>query len=136
MLICLDGHAGYILYTRLSRMIPTMPKPPNATCYSFDVIRGRLCESSGMTWSPFNPDYDPGPPPPPKPVPGPSLRTSTGAVALSLGNSGLKRPLARDSSSHTLVGNKAGGDHDDSNSTSTPTVKRPRRYRQRPRRPA
>ncbi|KAJ7462727.1 ribonuclease H-like domain-containing protein [Mycena galericulata] len=64
-----DGHAGYALYVRLSSMIQTMPKSPNPVCYTFDAIRGRLCESSGMTWTSFNPDYDSGPPPPLKPAP-------------------------------------------------------------------
>ncbi|KAJ7129986.1 ribonuclease H-like domain-containing protein, partial [Mycena crocata] len=63
-----DGHAGYILYMKLSSMILTTPKLPDPTCYTFDAIRGRLCEASGTTWLPFNPDYDPGPPPLPRPV--------------------------------------------------------------------
>ncbi|KAJ6604301.1 ribonuclease H-like domain-containing protein [Mycena vulgaris] len=72
-----DGHAGYALYMKLSRMLSTMAKTPNPTCYTFDAIRGRLCESSGMTWAPFNPDYDPGPPPPPRLVPAPFAGTSS-----------------------------------------------------------
>ncbi|KAJ7293238.1 ribonuclease H-like domain-containing protein [Mycena rebaudengoi] len=87
------GHAGFTLYTRLSEMLATMSKIPSITCYTFDAIRGRLCEDSGMSWSPFNPDYDPGPPPAPKLVPG----TTSGSTSLQHGNSGqLKRPLTRD----------------------------------------
>ncbi|KAF7339954.1 Werner Syndrome-like exonuclease [Mycena venus] len=63
-----DGHAGYTLYTKLSPMISSLEKPPHPSCYTFDAIRGGLCEPSGLTWIPFNPDYDPGPPPPPKPL--------------------------------------------------------------------
>ncbi|KAJ6501715.1 ribonuclease H-like domain-containing protein [Mycena vitilis] len=59
-----DGHAGHALYIRLIPMLSAMQKRPDSTCYTFDSIRGRLCEPSGMTWSPYNPDYDPGPPPP------------------------------------------------------------------------
>ncbi|KAJ7456651.1 ribonuclease H-like domain-containing protein [Mycena latifolia] len=122
-----DGHAGYALYMKLSCMIPTMSKPPNPTCYTFDAIRGRLCESSGMIWSPFNPDYDPGPPPPPKQLPAPSAgpSTSTRPTASSIGSSGRKRPLAPDSSSGQP--SKA-GDRDDS----APAGKRPKRRRPRP----
>jgi len=117
-----DGHAGYTLYMRLSSMLNTLPKKPNPTCYTFDAIRGRLCESSGMTWSPFNPDYDPGPPPPPKPLPAPSS-TSPGAMTLSperLGGSGRKRPLAPDSGS-SVRPSPGNGEHDKS--------KRPKRNR-------
>jgi len=116
-----DGHAGYTLYMRLSSMIHTMAKTPSPTCYAFDAIRGRLCESSGMTWAPFNPDYDPGPPPPPR-LPAP---TSSGAKALSpgsLGSSRLKRPLASDSSVRPSASNHI-GEHDN--------PKRPKRHRPR-----
>lgn len=47
----------------MSKLMATSPK---AVYYTFDAVRGRLCEPSGMHWSAFNPDYDPGPPPPPK----------------------------------------------------------------------
>ncbi|KAJ7225856.1 ribonuclease H-like domain-containing protein, partial [Mycena pura] len=61
-----DCYAGYDLCMRLLPMIHTLPKIPDPLCYTFDAIRGRLCEPSGATWSPFNPEYDPGPPPPPR----------------------------------------------------------------------
>ncbi|KAJ7666462.1 ribonuclease H-like domain-containing protein [Mycena rosella] len=127
-----DGHAGYALYTKLSRMIPAMSKPPSPTCYTFDIIRGRLCEPSGMTWSPFNPDYDPGPPPPPKPVPA-RTSSSTGPVLSSSGtSSGLKRPLAPDSS--PVRSNKVGkaGNRDDSTQSVKPRPKRRPRPRGAP----
>ncbi|KAJ7655160.1 ribonuclease H-like domain-containing protein [Mycena polygramma] len=107
-----DGHAGHALYMRLFPMISTMQKPPHSTCYTFDSIRGRLCEPSGMTWSPYNPDYDPGPPPPPRvaaaprrsSVPPIETLASTSAVPIpssSLSGSGFrrKRPLLPNSSS-------------------------------------
>jgi len=44
-----------------------MNPTPKEIYYSFDCINGRLYEpSSNFTWSPHNPDYDPGPPPPPQ----------------------------------------------------------------------
>ncbi|KAJ7770790.1 ribonuclease H-like domain-containing protein [Mycena maculata] len=113
MLTCSDGHAGYTLYMKLSSMLHSIPKIPSPTCYTFDAVRGRLCEPSGMTWTPFNPDYDPGPPPPPRPpMPAQSTGSSTshGAVALSpgYGSSRLKRPLAPDSGPSVSTGNHAG----------------------------
>lgn len=50
-------------------MLNALPeaKVPKPSCYSFDAIRGRLCEPSGAMWIPYNRDYDPGPPPPPRP---------------------------------------------------------------------
>ncbi|KAF8213431.1 ribonuclease H-like domain-containing protein [Mycena galopus ATCC 62051] len=129
-----DAHAGYTLYMRLHPIISAMEKPPHPRCYTFDAIRGRLCEPSGMTWSPFNPDYDPGPPPPPK-VPRPSTETSavSTGTAVSSGSpkkSRWKRSIPREStpsvrSSSTLVRDQEAGDM-----VSTPPVKR---KRQRPR---
>ena len=62
-----DGHSGYTIYLRLIEMAGAMINPPEKTWYSFDVNRGSLCNPSGRTWQPINPDYDPGPPPPPRP---------------------------------------------------------------------
>ncbi|KAJ7919090.1 ribonuclease H-like domain-containing protein [Mycena leptocephala] len=131
------AHAGYTLYAKLHLMIAAMGKPPSSTCYSFHSIRGRLCESSGMSWSPFNPDYDPGPPPPPRPAPALAKETSASTSAMvvlsgSLGGSRLKRPLGSNSGSSvrpssTLARNDQAGDD------STPTAKR-KRHRARPRR--
>ncbi|KAJ7102264.1 ribonuclease H-like domain-containing protein [Mycena belliarum] len=128
-----DGHAGYALYMKLSGMLPAMPNPPNSTCYTFNSIRGRLCESSGLTWAPFNPDYDPGPPPPPRPVPvpGPSAGSSSshrgpGPTPSSSGSSRppgsssrLKRPLA------PVDKPRKASDA----AEPTPAVKRPKRHR-------
>lgn len=61
-----DAHSGYIVYKKLIMMSKLMATSPKAVYYTFDAVRGRLCEPSGMHWSAFNPDYDPGPPPPPK----------------------------------------------------------------------
>jgi hypothetical protein len=90
-----------------------------------------------MSWSPFNPDYDPGPPPPPRPAPALAKETSASTSAMvvlsgSLGGSRLKRPLGSSSGSSvrpssTLARNDQAGDD------STPTVKR-KRHRARPRR--
>ncbi|KAF9452541.1 ribonuclease H-like protein [Macrolepiota fuliginosa MF-IS2] len=61
-----DAHAGYVIYTRLMTIMPSVSPQPNLRCYSFDTVRGRLCEPSGATWRAFNPNYDPGPLPPPR----------------------------------------------------------------------
>ena len=61
-----DAHAGFIVYQRLIAMGQSMTKIPNPIYYSFDAIRGSLCQPSGLPWISHNPDYDPGPPPPPK----------------------------------------------------------------------
>ncbi|KAF9459441.1 ribonuclease H-like domain-containing protein, partial [Collybia nuda] len=61
-----DAHSGYIIYEKLIAMSNLMPIPPKPVYYTFDAVRGRLCEPSGIHWFAFNPDYDPGPPPPPK----------------------------------------------------------------------
>jgi len=131
-----DGHAGYTLYMKLHPTIPSMQKPPHPSCFGFDSIRGRLCEPSGLTWTPFNPDYDPGPPPPPKPVLAPPPETSVSARATassrSLNGSRSKRTLPPDSGSSvrpssTLARNPEAGD----NTVPTQPVKR-KRYRPRP----
>ncbi|KAJ7785958.1 ribonuclease H-like domain-containing protein [Mycena metata] len=107
-----DGHAGYTLYTRLQLMVRAMDDPPNPRCYTFDVVRGRLCESSGMTWAPFNPDYDPGPPPPPRPVPA-SESSSSHTVTSSRPR---RRPPSREPVSNSpmrsllTASDQAGGD--------------------------
>jgi hypothetical protein len=62
-----DAHSGFVIYSRLTAMAQIMPSVPKCTYYSFDAINGRLLDSSGLAWSPSNPEYDPGPPPPPKP---------------------------------------------------------------------
>ncbi|KAL1720689.1 hypothetical protein EV715DRAFT_196627 [Schizophyllum commune] len=60
-----DAHCAWLLYARLRTLITTMAKPPKPVCYTFDAVRGRLCEpSTTAEWVPANPDYDPGPPPP------------------------------------------------------------------------
>ncbi|KAG6869170.1 hypothetical protein C0993_012269 [Termitomyces sp. T159_Od127] len=69
-----DAHAGFVLYQRLSAMAKAMSKVPKPVYYSFDIVRGCLCEPSGMHWNCHNPDYDPGPPPPPKPSAQPTAR--------------------------------------------------------------
>lgn len=130
-----DGYAGYTLYTRLSRMVPSMQKPPLPRCYTFDAIRGRLCEPTGMTWAPFNADYDPGPPPPPRP----ESSVSTGAAATSsepFKGFRSKRPRAPQAGSPpsvrpppTLARNQEAGD-----TVPTPVVKQ-KRHRIRPRKP-
>jgi len=75
-----DAHAGYVLYVRLLAMLHAMPKGkvPKPSYYSFDAIRGRLCEPSGIMWNPYNPAYDPGPPPSPPPPRPPKAETSAG----------------------------------------------------------
>lgn len=130
-----DAHAGYSLYNRLSPLIHTMQKPPEPSCYTFDAIRGRLCEPSGMTWSPFNPDYDPGPPPPPRPVKAPptDLLGSANVIALSSGSPStarLKRPIVPNSGSSVRPSSTLTRNHD--GDESAPTAKR-KRYRTKPR---
>lgn len=55
-------------------MANAMSKVPKPVYYSFSIVRGSLCEPSGMHWNCHNPDYDPGPPPPPKPPKPPTAR--------------------------------------------------------------
>ncbi|KAH0590366.1 Werner syndrome ATP-dependent helicase like protein [Termitomyces sp. J132] len=69
-----DAHAGFVLYQRLSAMANAMTKVPKPVYYTFSLIRGYLCEPSGVQWICHNPDYDPGPPPPPKPPKPPTTR--------------------------------------------------------------
>jgi hypothetical protein len=59
-----DAHAAYVIYTKLIMSSQSMTTIPKSVYYTFDAVRGRLCEPSGMYWSAFNPDYDPGPLPP------------------------------------------------------------------------
>ena len=61
-------------------MARTMPSRPKPTYYSFDAVDGRLLNSSGIAWSPSNPEYDPGPPPSPKPPKPPRALKSTPAA--------------------------------------------------------
>jgi len=61
-----DAHAGFSLYSRFIAMAEAMGKIPFVSYYSYDVVRGLLCDTSGGVWHPQNPDYDPGPPPPPR----------------------------------------------------------------------
>ena len=61
-----DAHAGLAIYNHLYAMLGTTAPVPSPSCYSFDCVRGRLCQPSGAHWSAYNPHYDPGPPPPPK----------------------------------------------------------------------
>ncbi|KAF9014995.1 ribonuclease H-like domain-containing protein [Cyathus striatus] len=68
-----DAHAGYTIYNRLLEMARSMPEFPDSVYYTFDAVRGRLCEPSGAQWYARNPNYDPGPPPPPKPVKSPRI---------------------------------------------------------------
>ena len=71
-------------------MAQAMTTIPNVSCYTFDFVRGRLCEPSGKLWFAHNPDYDPGPPPPPK-LPEPpkaSGVTITGAETTTAGYHG------------------------------------------------
>ena len=64
-----DAHCAWLLYARLRTLLSAMAKPPKSICYTFDAVRGRLCEpTTTAQWAPANPDYDPGPPPP-KPEP-------------------------------------------------------------------
>jgi hypothetical protein len=61
-----DAHAGYVIYMTLMSMMPPLVPQPHVKCYAFGSVSGRLCDPSGSTWQPLNPDYDPGPPPPPR----------------------------------------------------------------------
>jgi len=76
-----DAHAGYVLYQRLIYMANAMEKVPKPVYYTFDAVRGRLCEPTGMHWNSYNPDYDPGPPPPPKAPKEPTARELRRAAA-------------------------------------------------------
>ncbi|KAJ7169533.1 ribonuclease H-like domain-containing protein [Mycena filopes] len=84
---------GLALYTRLHLMLTAMDNPPNPNCYTFDAVRGRLCEPSGIAWVPYNPDYDPGPPPPPKDASESSNRPN------GVSSRPRKRPFAPETSS-------------------------------------
>ncbi|KAF8898405.1 ribonuclease H-like domain-containing protein [Infundibulicybe gibba] len=61
-----DAHSGLMLHAILSGLAESMKVPPKPVYYSFHAICGNLYDSSGVQWTPSNPDYDPGPPPPPK----------------------------------------------------------------------
>lgn len=61
-----DAHAGYTIYRRLIAMVNSSSTPPKSVWYTFDSVRGRLCQPSGEQWRAYNPIYDPGPPPPPR----------------------------------------------------------------------
>lgn len=90
-----DAHAGYVIYNTLlmkAQLMTTIPKP---VYYTFDAVRGRLCEPSGMYWCAFNPEYDPGPP---------SKRPKEGERNM---NNSLVSPLVKTSS--TLPLNQATG---------------------------
>ncbi|KAF8058278.1 ribonuclease H-like domain-containing protein [Lyophyllum atratum] len=76
-----DAHAGFVLHQRLSSMADAMDNIPKTVYYTFDAVRGRLCEPTGMHWNCYNPDYDPGPPPPPKPAKEPTARDLRRAAA-------------------------------------------------------
>ncbi|GLB36431.1 putative 3'-5' exonuclease [Lyophyllum shimeji] len=76
-----DAHAGFVLYSRLMSMVNAMEKAPKPVYYTFDAVRGRLCEPTGMHWNCYNPDYDPGPPPPPKTPKEPNARALRRASA-------------------------------------------------------
>ncbi|KAJ7630612.1 ribonuclease H-like domain-containing protein [Roridomyces roridus] len=92
-----DALAGYTLYIRLTQMLNTLPKAPSTRCYTFDYVRGRLCEPSGMSWAPFNPDYDPGPPPPPPPPKATATTSETSSAETPGSKTPRKRPLVSDS---------------------------------------
>jgi hypothetical protein len=47
-------------------MVNSSSTPPKSVWYTFDSVRGRLCQPSGEQWRAYNPIYDPGPPPPPR----------------------------------------------------------------------
>lgn len=47
-------------------MVNSSSTPPQSVWYTFDSVRGRLCQPSGEQWRAYNPIYDPGPPPPPR----------------------------------------------------------------------
>jgi len=47
-------------------MVNSSSTPPESVWYTFDSVRGRLCQPSGEQWRAYNPTYDPGPPPPPR----------------------------------------------------------------------
>ncbi|KAG5652280.1 hypothetical protein H0H81_005540 [Sphagnurus paluster] len=74
-----DAHAGFLIYERLMTMANAMDKVPSPAYYSFDCVRGRLCEPTGMHWNCYNPEYDPGPPPPPKAPKAPRASPISGA---------------------------------------------------------
>lgn len=58
-------------------------KVPKSVYYTFDAIKGDLRDPSGIHWSPYNPDYDPGPPPPLQPPKAPTTRDIIRANATS-----------------------------------------------------
>jgi hypothetical protein len=62
-----DAHSGFVIFNRFAAMAQAMDSVPNPNYYSFNTINGHFLDSSGIAWSPSNPEYDPGPPPPPKP---------------------------------------------------------------------
>ncbi|KXN83591.1 Werner syndrome ATP-dependent helicase [Leucoagaricus sp. SymC.cos] len=83
-----DAHAGFVIYTRLMAMLPSVSPQPEAKCYTFDTFGGQLCVPSGRTpWKAQNPEYDAGPPPPPKqpkkPKPPMSTKNATAVTSQS-----------------------------------------------------
>ncbi|KAF7437115.1 hypothetical protein PC9H_003949 [Pleurotus ostreatus] len=109
-----DAHAGLTLYNRLGAMargIDTL-KP---VYYTFDCVRGRLCEPSGAQWYAWNPNYDPGPPPPPRPPKPPKIKefplatntttiTSPSPLTLSSSSSpSSAHPISGPSSTNTTI---------------------------------
>ena len=104
-----DAHSGFIIYSRFTAMAQIMPSAPKSVYYSFDAINGRLLDSSGVPWSPSNPEYDPGPPPPPKPPKpprAPKSATDSAAVMAPLPvSTQAKRPTPRARTSFDKSGN-------------------------------
>ncbi|KAL4264287.1 3'-5' exonuclease [Pleurotus pulmonarius] len=112
-----DAHAGLTLYNRLgamARSIDTL-KP---VYYTFDCVRGRLCEPSGAQWYAWNPNYDPGPPPPPRPPKPPKIKefpsganttltpttiTSPSSLTLSSSSPSSAHPISGPSSTNTTI---------------------------------
>lgn len=84
-----DAHAGLIIYERLMAMRESMVVVPKAVYYTFDAVRGRLCEPSGAQWSAYNPNYDPGPPPPPRFPKASNVTLVDGSTATAMAQTGF-----------------------------------------------
>ncbi|KAF9498054.1 ribonuclease H-like protein [Pleurotus eryngii] len=108
-----DAHAGLTLYNHLGTMARATDtlKP---VYYTFDCVRGRLCEPSGAQWYAWNPNYDPGPPPPPRPPKLPKIKelpsatnntiiTSPSPSTLSSSSPSSAHPISGPSSTNTTI---------------------------------
>ncbi|KAG6834765.1 hypothetical protein H0H93_007548 [Arthromyces matolae] len=96
-----DAHAGFILYQRLDRMAKALHRVPKTIYYTFNAVRGNLCDFSGEHWNCRNPDYDPGPPPPPKLPKPPTARDIRRANARSLASLGANSGATSETTSRS-----------------------------------